>query len=77
MIAVNPTALRDIEAKDIVGKVMAAMPVQYRMVLSLRHLEEMSYNEIADSLEIPIGTVKTLIHRAREMFMKRYEGIVK
>lgn len=77
MIAVNPTSLRAIEAKDIVGKVMAAMPVQYRMVLSLRHMEGLSYNEIADTLGIPIGTVKTLIHRARGLFMKRYEGIVK
>ncbi len=75
--AVNPSVLKSLEAKDVVDKVLASMPVQYRMVLSLRHLEEMSYNEIADSLDIPIGTVKTLIYRAREMFIKRYEGMNK
>jgi len=74
--AVNPSVLKGLVAKDIVDKVLASMPVQYRMVLSLRHLEEMSYNEIADSLDIPIGTVKTLIFRAREMFVKRYEGMI-
>ena len=35
----------------------------------------MSYSDIAESLDIPIGTVKTLIYRAREMFIKKYEGI--
>ncbi len=75
--AVNPSILKGLVAKEIVDKILASMPVQYRMVLSLRHIEEMSYNEIADSLDIPIGTVKTLIYRAREMFIKRYEGISK
>ena len=46
------------------------------MVLSLRHIEEMSYSEIAESLDIPIGTVKTLIYRTREMFIKRHENSI-
>ena len=74
--AVNPSVLKGLVAKDIVDKVLTSMPVQYRMVLSLRHIEEMSYSEIAESLDIPIGTVKTLIYRAREMFIKRHERIV-
>ncbi|MBI5043122.1 MAG: sigma-70 family RNA polymerase sigma factor [Nitrospirae bacterium] len=73
--AANPSVLKGLVAKEIVDKILASMPAQYRMVLSLRHIEEMSYNEIADSLDIPIGTVKTLIYRAREMFIKKYDKL--
>ncbi len=38
---------------------------EYRAVTLLRHVEGYSYQEIADILEIPLGTVKTYIHRAR------------
>ena len=46
---------------------IAALPEHYRIMLVLRHQEDMSYEEIADSLSIPLGTVKARIHRAREM----------
>ncbi|HEX6790711.1 MAG TPA: sigma-70 family RNA polymerase sigma factor [Candidatus Krumholzibacteria bacterium] len=46
---------------------IAALPEHYRIMLVLRHQEDMSYEEIAESLEIPLGTVKARIHRAREM----------
>ncbi len=38
---------------------------EYRTVILLRHVEGYSYEEIADTLELPLGTVKTYIHRAR------------
>jgi RNA polymerase sigma-70 factor (ECF subfamily) len=37
----------------------------YRVLITLRHLQEMSYEEIAQTLNLPLGTVKTGIHRAR------------
>lgn len=46
---------------------IAALPEHYRIMLVLRHQEDMSYEEIAESLSIPLGTVKARIHRAREM----------
>ena len=46
---------------------IAALPEHYRIMLILRHQEDLSYEEIADSLSIPLGTVKARIHRAREM----------
>jgi RNA polymerase sigma-70 factor (ECF subfamily) len=36
-------------------------------MLILRHQEDLSYEEIAEALAIPLGTVKARIHRAREM----------
>jgi len=46
---------------------IAALPEHYRIMLILRHQEDLSYEEIAESLSIPLGTVKARIHRAREM----------
>ncbi len=46
------------------------LPEHYRIMLILRHQEDLSYEEIADHLSIPLGTVKARIHRAREMLKK-------
>jgi RNA polymerase sigma-70 factor, ECF subfamily len=49
-----------------VQQAVLALPEPYRTVILLRHMEEMGYDEIATALEIPLGTVKTHLHRARE-----------
>jgi RNA polymerase sigma factor (sigma-70 family) len=46
------------------------LPPRYRRVIELRHREEKSYEEIAEMLKIPLGTVKARIFRAREMLKK-------
>jgi RNA polymerase sigma-70 factor (ECF subfamily) len=45
---------------------ISSLPDKYREPLVLRHAAEMSYEEISDALELPLGTVKTRIFRARE-----------
>lgn len=55
-------------------KGIAALPEHYRIMLVLRHQEDLSYEEIAESLAIPLGTVKARIHRAREMLKTILEG---
>jgi RNA polymerase sigma-70 factor (ECF subfamily) len=42
------------------------LPEQYNTLFKLRFLDEYSYDEIAEKLHLPMGTVKTQIHRARE-----------
>jgi RNA polymerase sigma-70 factor (ECF subfamily) len=44
---------------------MALLPPAYRAALTLRHMQQLSYQEVADALGIPLGTVKTHLHRAR------------
>jgi RNA polymerase sigma-70 factor (ECF subfamily) len=56
-------ALADLSAR--VRERVGALPVPYREVLTLFYLDEMRYEEIAMILDVPIGTVKTWIHRAR------------
>jgi RNA polymerase sigma-70 factor (ECF subfamily) len=47
------------------------LPEKYRRVIELRHTEEKSYEEIAAILDLPIGTVKAHIFRARELLYKQ------
>ena len=47
------------------------MPVQFRTILTLFHLDEMSYNEIAEVLQLPEGTVKSYLFRARKQLKER------
>jgi RNA polymerase sigma-70 factor (ECF subfamily) len=58
--------------KDAVQRVLAEMSERYRTVLVLKFLEGKSYQEMCDILEVPGGTVATLIHRAKKEFSSMY-----
>lgn len=55
---------------SIVREAINDLPGKYKDVIYLRHMEERSYKEISDSLDLPLGTVKAHIYRAREMLYK-------
>jgi RNA polymerase sigma-70 factor (ECF subfamily) len=55
----------------IVREQMEELPAKYRSVLILRHLQEMTYEEMADILTMPIGTIKTQLFRARHLLKER------
>jgi RNA polymerase sigma-70 factor, ECF subfamily len=57
--------------KAIVREQLEKLPAKYRSVLILRHLQEMTYEEIADILTIPFGTIKTHLFRARHLLKER------
>ncbi len=59
------------EAEERVAEALASLPDEYRAALVLRTYEELSYEEIARELEIPVGTVMSRIHRARRMLRER------
>jgi len=52
--------------RDLVRGAIAALPLEFREVLVLRELEDLSYKEIAAVIEIPLGTVMSRLARARE-----------
>ena len=65
--------------KFIVGdiqKTINALPEVYRYPF-IRYFEGYSYNEIADDLDIPLGTVKTRIHIARQILKKHLKPYLK
>ena len=57
--------------QTIVHEQIEKLPAKYRKVLILRHLQEMTYEEIADILTMPIGTIKTHLFRARHLLKER------
>jgi RNA polymerase sigma-70 factor (ECF subfamily) len=60
----------DSERKKILQNAIQNLPEKYRQVIILRHQEEMDYEEIAEKLDLPLGTIKAHIFRAREMLYK-------
>ncbi len=53
------------ELKEAVAAAIAALPVDLRQAITLRELEGLSYEEIAEAMDCPIGTVRSRIFRAR------------
>jgi RNA polymerase sigma-70 factor (ECF subfamily) len=54
----------------IIHEALDLLPEKYRMVIEMRHMEEKSYQEISEALDLPLGTVKAHIFRARELLYK-------
>jgi RNA polymerase sigma-70 factor (ECF subfamily) len=62
------TPLEELEARELgsaIERAIAQLRPEYRACILLRHVEGLAYEEIAQSLDLPLGTVKTYIHRAR------------
>lgn len=62
------SALEEMEARELgtqIERAIAGLRPEYRSCIMLRHIEGRSYEEIAATLDLPLGTVKTYIHRAR------------
>ena len=70
----RPSALEAIEKEErdrLVRSAIAQLPEKYRAVIVLRYFEELSYEEMAEVLLLPVGTVKARLFRAREMLRKK------
>jgi RNA polymerase sigma-70 factor, ECF subfamily len=58
--------LESLELQETIQKEIVKLPEKYRSVIVLKYIEELSLNEISEILDLPLGTVKTRIHRGRE-----------
>ena len=72
--APDPPADRTAEAREYVGKALMRLTPDDRAVVVLRHFVSFSYQEIADVLEIPIGTVMSRLSRGRKQL---YENLIR
>jgi RNA polymerase sigma-70 factor (ECF subfamily) len=62
------SCLREIEYRELLDatqRALASLPDEFRIVMEMRAIGEMSYEEIADALAVPIGTVMSRLNRAR------------
>ncbi len=64
------TQLLTAEIKAELYEAIRTLPEGYRLLITLRHLQEMSYDEIATVTEMPLGSVKTGIFRARRQLRR-------
>jgi RNA polymerase sigma-70 factor, ECF subfamily len=64
-------ALESLELQETVQKAILKLPEKYRSVIVLKYIEELSLQEISEILDLPVGTVKTRIHRGREALRKQ------
>jgi RNA polymerase sigma-70 factor (ECF subfamily) len=72
----SESALEEMEAKELgsaIEQAIARLRPEYRSCILLRHVEGRSYEEIATTLDLPLGTVKTYIHRARHELRRALE----
>jgi RNA polymerase sigma-70 factor (ECF subfamily) len=60
-----PEVLERKELAEAVQRAVASLPAKYRVPLTMFHLDGLSYEKVASFLDIPLGTVKSLLHRAR------------
>ena len=65
------------ELKDSVERAIAALPEDLRTAIILRELEGMSYEEIAQTMECPVGTVRSRIFRARDAISKKTGSLIR
>lgn len=63
------------EIGERIGAALAGLPARQRAVFVLRHCEEMTLEEIAESLQMNLGTVKSALHRAVRALRGRLEGV--
>lgn len=68
--------LLEADEDAFINKLIEQLPIQYRTVLTLYHLEQMTYPEICEVMKMPEGTVKNYLFRARNLLkekIKKYQ----
>jgi len=72
----NPLATLEIEERrQLVRQALLALSFEHREVLVLRHFTELSYDEIGSTLDLPVATVKSRLHSARQRLARLLLGM--
>ncbi|MFD2616114.1 RNA polymerase sigma factor SigW [Terrilactibacillus laevilacticus] len=65
------------ETQALIQQEINQLPLKYRSAIVLKYIQDMNLKEISEILNIPVGTVKTRIHRGREALRKRLRHVNK
>lgn len=68
--------LQAAEEEERVDALLNALPDKYRTVVVLRHKQDLAYEEIAEILGIPLGTVKARLHRAHNLLKRKLKPVL-
>jgi RNA polymerase sigma-70 factor, ECF subfamily len=56
----------DFELRDRLEKAIARLPANYRLLIAAHYLKGVQYEDLADALQVPLGTIKTQLYRAKQ-----------
>ncbi len=65
------------DTPELIRRCVMQLPDRYATIVTMYYLDEISYEEIAETLNIPMGTLKTWMHRARHQLRKIVEKEIK
>jgi len=69
--SINPEiALENSEKRDLIRLVLLDLSPNYRIAIELRHFQDMTYEEMANHLNLPLNTVKSNLFRARKKLLE-------
>jgi RNA polymerase sigma-70 factor, ECF subfamily len=60
----------DLELSDRLDKAIARLPAQYRLLIAAHYLKGVQYEDLAEAMQLPLGTVKTQLHRAKRQLRR-------
>jgi RNA polymerase sigma-70 factor, ECF subfamily len=63
----------DFELRDRLEKAIARLPANYRLLIAAHYLQGVQYEDLADALQLPLGTVKTQLYRAKQQLRRMLE----
>jgi len=67
----------DFEVRDRLEKAIARLPPNYRLLIAAHYLDGVQYDELAEALNLPLGTIKTQLHRAKQQLRRLLETELK
>jgi RNA polymerase sigma-70 factor (ECF subfamily) len=67
----------DLELRDRLEKAIARLPPHYRLLIAAHYLDGVQYEDLAEALALPLGTVKTYLYRAKQQLRRLLETELK
>ncbi len=64
----------DLELRDRLEKAIARLPPNYKLLVAAHYLDGVQYEDLAEALHLPLGTVKTQLHRAKRQLRRLLEA---
>jgi RNA polymerase sigma-70 factor, ECF subfamily len=76
-VAATDRRFDDLELRDRLEKAIARLPAHYRLVVAAHYLRGVQYEDLAEALQLPLGTVKTQLFRAKQQLRRLLETELK
>ncbi len=72
--SVSDRRFGDLEVRDRLEKAIARLPANYRLLIAGHYLEGVQYEDLAEALQLPLGTVKNRLYRAKQQLRRLLES---